>query len=190
MTLSSTTSTVIRWASSSALRIRAALIFCFSSSGEGRVLGRTQTRLVTPRTPERLRTARSAARFWYSHSTSPARVTQPLETRTVTCPSGMRASHWRGPDRGRGDVRVATFGGGGQPDLDVVGDRAHPGDPQRRPLGGPFLDEAVNPSGQGHDAVLDDDADLVRLQARVPTELFLDVVPDLFVGSRRGCGCH
>jgi hypothetical protein len=61
--------------------------------GDGCTPGRTLTRFVTPRTPASRRTARSADRRWYSHSTAPLSVTQPRETVTSSLSMGTKASH-------------------------------------------------------------------------------------------------
>src|SRR6266566_6553175 len=79
ITLSPSTSVTIRSASVSALRTRASSILRCSSSGEVLTRGLTVMRLVTPRTPDNRRTASSASRFSYCHSTSPRSVTQPAE---------------------------------------------------------------------------------------------------------------
>src|SRR5579883_1630143 len=93
ITLLPCTSTVMRSASVSALRTSACSIFSFSSDGVTR--GLTVIRLVTPRTPEMRRATRSASSFWYCHSTSPLRVTHPLETVTSIFSTGTKASHSR-----------------------------------------------------------------------------------------------
>lgn len=50
-------------------------------------------RFSTAVTSASLRTARSPARRWYSHSTSPRSVIQPVETMTSTCSTGTDVSH-------------------------------------------------------------------------------------------------
>src|ERR1700731_2111184 len=67
ITLFPSVSTVIRFASVSTERSNACSIFCFSSVGVAR--GLTTIKLVTPLTPDRRLTTRSASSFWYCHST-------------------------------------------------------------------------------------------------------------------------
>ena len=81
VTLPPSTSTVMRLASSSADRLNASSILALSSVGA--TLGLTVIRLLTPITPVRKRTARSASSRWNPHSTSPSSLTQPLLTVTL-----------------------------------------------------------------------------------------------------------
>jgi len=76
--LSAFSSTLIRWASKSQWRFKAASIAPLASV----VLawGLTSTRLLSPLTPSRYLTASSAVVFWYLQSTVPLSVSQPLET--------------------------------------------------------------------------------------------------------------
>src|SRR5260221_3798864 len=93
MTLLPCTSTVIFLASVSALRMSARSICCFRWVGD--TGGLIVMRLVTPLTPERRWTTRSASLFWKAYSTSPFSVTQPWLTVTSTLPAGIAASHLR-----------------------------------------------------------------------------------------------
>src|ERR1700722_20615721 len=74
------TSTVMLFASTSALRSSASSIFFFRSVGEAS--GFTIIRLLTPLTPQSRRTAHSTSCLWYCHSTSPLSVNQPFSTVT------------------------------------------------------------------------------------------------------------
>src|SRR5213593_421161 len=118
ITLLPCTSTVIRWASVSALRISACSIFCWSADGVTR--GLTRIRFVTPLTPVRRRTTRSASCFWYCHSTSPLSVTHPLETVTSTLFDGHESIPLDRADSGRGDVGIGALIGARQSDLNIV----------------------------------------------------------------------
>ena len=93
VTLSPSVSTVMRLASTSALRLSAASIALFTT-----ILltcGLTSIRLLTPLTPVRYRTAFSAADFWNCHSTLPSRVIQPLDTLTLIRSAGTEMDQSR-----------------------------------------------------------------------------------------------
>src|SRR5712664_3155548 len=93
VTLPPETSTVMRRASISALRLSASSIFILMSVGLTR--GLTVIRLLTPFTPTRYRTELSAAVFWCCHSTSPSRVIQPSRTVTLILSSGTERLYFR-----------------------------------------------------------------------------------------------
>src|SRR6267142_3821962 len=90
MTLVPSTSILVRLASHMTLRRSACSIFCFISDGTTR--GFTLMELITPLTPVNRRTTFSASSFWYRHSTSPRRVTQPFATATMIFSAGTAAS--------------------------------------------------------------------------------------------------
>src|ERR1700735_499911 len=147
-------------ASISASRLKASSITAWTFSGL--TAGLIVMRSVTPTTPRTLRIIRSTSRRWYSYSTSPSSVTQPADT--------------------PGDVGVVPRRAG-QLDLQVVGHRLDP----VHALGGPGRGQPLcvgrDVTGQGHRAVLNRDADGVRLgDLRVPLQLVDDVIPDLTVG--------
>lgn len=91
MTALPSSSTLMRCASTSALRLNASSIFVLIV--EDAPLDLTFTRFQTPRTPVRRRTVSSAAVRWYPQSTSPSRVIQPLSTRTLMQFGGMELFH-------------------------------------------------------------------------------------------------
>jgi hypothetical protein len=88
------------------------------------------------------------------------------------------------PSRRRGDVGVGALGLEGQPHLDVVGDRLDARRAERGIFGRPLLGVRIDPAGERDDAVLDGDADLDGLDARLLLQLFQHVTLDLFVGPR------
>jgi len=64
----------------------------------------------------------------------------------------------------------------------MVDDRAHPFDPQGRPLCSPLFQEAVDGSNQRDHAVMNRHANVLGVDLRVPIELVQDVLMDLLVG--------
>jgi hypothetical protein len=73
----------------------------------------------------------------------------------------------------------------GQAHLDLVGNALDALDTLDRPLRIPLLRVRADVAGQGHDPVADGDADPPVVHARLPLQLFLDVLPKLVVGLHR-----
>src|SRR5581483_11681775 len=94
------------------------------------------------------------------------------------------------PYRCRGDVGVAALRRAGQADLDVVGHGLDAAHAVGRVFGSPLLDVGIHIAGEGDNAVLHRDADLIGLDARIPAQLREDVLLDLRIAPGLRCDCH
>jgi hypothetical protein len=139
-------------------------------------------RLITPLTPERRRTARSASLFWKPNSTSPFLERHPaLADRHVHFVSRNSGIPPQGVEHGFGQVGVGAFRKAGQAHLDLVGDRLDATRAVGDLLGSHLFQIGIDPARQRDDPVLDDDADFVGLHAWIPLQFFQDICLDLFI---------
>ncbi len=143
-------------------------MFFFKSVGEA--AGLTVIKLVMPLTPQRPRTAFSASRRWYCHSTSPLRVTQPFHCH-VNLVDGNRRIPVECVDDRRSDIGVGPFCPD-QAHFNIVGNRRYSVDAKGSLFGPPFFHKGIHISSQRDDAILDGDADFTKYPPAKPGDTY------------------
>ena len=174
-------STMMRLASTSALRLNASWIFFLISVGSAR--GLSWIRLLTPLTPLMRRTALSAVFLWYCHSTWPSSVTQPFLTTILMCSEEIGSWLLIADDRIACDIGIGPLVDARHAHLDIVRHGLDAGNALGGGFGFVLVGVALHESRQRHDAVLHLDGDVGRIEVRIPRELVLHVSFNFAIGS-------
>jgi hypothetical protein len=103
---------------------------------------------------------------------------------------GTRSVPFQRVDRRLGNIGVRALVGARESHLDVVRDGFHASNAVGRLFGRPSLGVGVHNPGERDDAVLDHNADLIRLDQWLPSELRDDVGLNLRVGACLGSNGH